>query len=196
MAELDQDRLNTNVSGFAFDRDNGEFQIYNPELEIISLDTLRTSPGAFVDALVFRENQVPLREVTVGAAILGLYLMGTPILQRYLTDTTNDLTQVLLETQKVMREVQSAMIDRDLSGEPLNAGFMGYNAEFLREGQPVLSVIGNCACLSVDYDGFMFDESDWDTGYTSWDAHNIDGDQQWASLYAGVGYLSYQASKT
>lgn len=188
-------RFDFQVSGFAYDRDSGEFQIYNPELETIPVDSLQSEPSAFVDSLIMRDNKVLLKDVHTGAAVDGLYLIGMPVLQRFLACPDDEMNKILTETQKVMREVQSEVIGRDLSKEPLNAGFMGYNAQLIREGHPVLHVIGNCACISVDYMGFHFEDSDWDTGYTSWSVHNVDGDQQWASLYAGVGYMAYEAAK-
>jgi hypothetical protein len=108
-----------------------------------------------------------------------------------------------LDSKKVAEtfdQVSDTMIEAylELSGmkrKDMHKGsHWGFGVQFYRPGHPVLTVVGDCACLGVTPHGYMFDEHAWNAGLSEYETHNIDWPAQETTLMAGAGTLAHMCS--
>jgi hypothetical protein len=93
-------------------------------------------------------------------------------------------------TARVMHEAFITFMD-DPEEIPFSndGGFMGFAAG-LREGGGIgLQVMGNCACMGPDPNGFLIRDR-MEVGFAEYDLHNADSQAQRASLFAGLGHMA------
>lgn len=188
-------RYDIGVTELTYDRENESFTLHGWEDEVIDLETLRDDHNIFTRILALTDNTLSLGDANVGIVVDGLCPIGTDKLQHLLSKPSEEVDQTLEETRLVMSEAYSRLANPDAVVDSSNTGYMGFHFGLLRPQHPTLFTLGNCACVGVDPMGIQFDETDWDTGYTSWAVHNVETGIQWISLYAGLGHLSLEASK-
>jgi hypothetical protein len=174
---------------------------YDPERKSFAIGTEQVSLADFSahHAAGHEPSDEEGAKRLIDEAYLTLSIFDTPCIMPRLTSwmkslkteqsqqLTDDVTDVLIDTYA---EVGDAPRSKLLKGS-----HWGFGMSWLREAQPNLVVLGDCACLGVDLYGNMFPEHDWPDGFAELTLHNVDWPAQKTSLYAGIGSLAYFAEQ-
>lgn len=173
-----------------YHREDKSFSIADREIPV--------SSESYKETLFPSGNAVESYEIPDHPVHLGIF--GNPITTPRFYDwlIANSTADNLLETKFVMQEVFEELRGAKLEGKPSAASLtspFGFEAYFLRPGHLLLQVIGNCACLGTNPDGYIVDYHEWDSRYAEYTFHNIDTESQRISLLSGLGHLSKISKK-
>jgi hypothetical protein len=150
-------------------------------------------PKNLFNALIYQTDVLGLREIhELSAGVMHSDRIVTgPKFYDFLETPQAQL--VLKEAEPIMldvyNEVHSKIADKSTIG-----GAYGFDACRFRQGQAMLSVLGNCACLGPDMYG-LIREDQWKLKFVEYDLHNIEYPAQMISLFAGLGYIAGNAAQ-
>lgn len=177
----------TGVKRFSYDHSKHEFTLGE---RVLSVEEAVQNPRLLG---VSSEDKNTITEPALTFA-LGNPL-GTPRMYDWINDNfTQDVSR---ETVDVMKDVYSA-VRPDIPKDILPSdGYMGFSAEQPKRGRGhiVLTVIGNCACMSVSATGSITNVRDWPSKYASYSTHNVDSPEQKVAIYAGLAHIAFRVEQ-
>lgn len=193
---------NSGLVPITYDRDSQEFTVdslrftlkeFNP-YKILKITLEKRGIIAPVAADFKFPEGIPNLEILNHPLLIPLSdarLVSGPKLQKWVS---NNPKIVVSETPKVIKEAYEAMSGEKVDKASLSTGIsLGFNTWISPDGPPKLQTIGLCACLSASLDGLRIEDRS-EKGFSEYELHNIDTDEQLISLYAGLGYIAGKAA--